>query len=158
MYSVIALKQQFLEKHIEQFVKIVRQVDFQYWSKENFMLPLPGKWEVSFVAVESRNTDKIVGFIICSIKNGDILYEHKLFVDSDYRNQGIGKMLLYASLSKAKKMEIGTISLNVYEESENARGLYESLGFIKTSQTNDSIGLRFLLKGNIDAILKKLIK
>lgn len=158
MYNVIALKQQFLEKHIEQFVKIVRQVDFQYWSKENFMLPLPRKWEVSFVAVESRNTDKIVGFIICSIKNGEILYEHKLFVDSDYRKQGIGKMLLYASLSKAKEMGIEKISLNVYEESENARNLYESLGFIKTSQTTDNIGLRFLLKGNIDTILKKLIK
>lgn len=90
---------------------------------------------VIFVA-EIENV--IAGMIQVTIKNvrlGVFLKARKyallenLIVKSDYRNQGIGKILLNAAESYAKFQDVQCIELNVYEINNNAVEFYKSQGY-----------------------------
>ena len=55
-----------------------------------------------------------------------------LYVYEQYRNKGMGKQLIYESKNMAKEMGFRNMSLNVLPNNDNARGIYEDLGFIET--------------------------
>ena len=48
---------------------------------------------------------------------------------SEYRGQGIGKLLLMACINKAQKNGISRIALQVRADNENAIALYKKVGF-----------------------------
>ncbi|HIH19670.1 TPA: GNAT family N-acetyltransferase [Candidatus Micrarchaeota archaeon] len=79
---------------------------------------------------------KVVGHVIVSIKNlrewelekreG---YVEDLFVEDDFRNNGIGSMLLDAGVLWCKNNGLNLLSLNVSVKNETAFALYQSAGF-----------------------------
>ncbi len=81
--------------------------------------------------------EQIVGYIILSSREGKkngYRYRKELDIDAmgideNYRNQGIGRELLEYIKKYAKDNNYTDLRLTVNEENENARHLYEQVGF-----------------------------
>lgn len=87
-----------------------------------------------FVAKED---DKVLGYVLLSSREGKkngYKYRKELDIDAmgvdeKYRNQGIGRKLLEYVKQYAKDNDYTDLRLTVNEENENARYLYEEVGF-----------------------------
>ena len=81
--------------------------------------------------------EQITGYIILSSREGKkhgFRYRKELDIDAmgideNYRNQGIGKKLLEYVKEYARENHDTDLRLTVNEENENARHLYEKVGF-----------------------------
>lgn len=91
------------------------------WQLENFSRPLPGKRELSLVAMASGRP---VGFLVASRQETGV-HVHRLAVDPDHRGQGIASMLLARLLAQA----VGVITVNCDPHNQPARSLYARAGF-----------------------------
>ncbi len=85
----------------------------------------------------ARIENQVVGYILMSSKEGKkngYRYRKELDIDAigvdkTYRNQGIGGKLLEYVKEYAKENDYTDLKLTVNEENENARHLYEKVGF-----------------------------
>ena len=64
-----------------------------------------------------------------------ILYD--LYVRSEYRNKGIGRMLMNAAKSFAEKKGVTSIELSTSIANKNAQSLYESLEYQRDTEYYD---------------------
>ena len=64
-----------------------------------------------------------------------ILYD--LFVRSEYRNKGIGRMLMNAAKSFAERKGVTSIELSTSINNKNAQSLYESLEYQRDTEFYD---------------------
>ena len=64
-----------------------------------------------------------------------ILYD--LYVRSEYRNKGIGRMLMNAAKSFAEKKGVTSIELSTSINNKNAQSLYESLEYKRDTEFYD---------------------
>ena len=76
----------------------------------------------------SRPRGKVVGFVLCrsSGQEGEIL---SLAVAPGLRRNGLGGALLEAAMTQALKQDIEALFLEVAEDNEAARRLYQKFGF-----------------------------
>lgn len=76
----------------------------------------------------TRPHGKVVGFVMCRLsgEKGEIL---SLAVAPGLRRNGLGSVLLEAAKVKADKFNIEVLFLEVAEDNEAARRLYEKSGF-----------------------------
>ncbi len=85
----------------------------------------------------ARIENQVVGYILVSSREGKkngYRYRKELDIDAmgvdkTYRNQGIGRKLLEYVKEYAKENDYTDLRLTVNEENENARHLYEQVGF-----------------------------
>lgn len=82
----------------------------------------------------AKNNKKIVGFagIKVMIDEADIM---NIVVKKDFRNNGVGSLLLENLINLSKKLNLYSITLEVNEENSQAIHIYEKFGF-------KNIGLR----------------
>jgi GNAT superfamily N-acetyltransferase len=82
------------------------------------------------VLVTAKGKD-IIGFVVVSIEGDKSVGEIQFIgVREDCRDQGHGRRLLLAAIDWLLDIAgVSRVSLNVNEELEHARGLYESVGF-----------------------------
>lgn len=82
----------------------------------------------------ARMNNEIVGFagIKVVLDEADIM---NIVVKKNYRNQGIGTLLLESLISLAKRLNLNSLSLEVSEENLPAIHLYQKFGF-------ESLGVR----------------
>lgn len=82
----------------------------------------------------ARMNDKIIGFagIKVVLDEADIM---NIVIKKNYRNQGIGTLLLESLISLAKRLNLNSLSLEVSEENLPAIHLYQKFGF-------ESLGVR----------------
>ena len=64
-----------------------------------------------------------------------ILYD--LYVRSEYRNKGIGRMLMNAAKSFAERKGVTSIELTTSINNKNAQSLYESLDYQRDTEFYD---------------------
>ena len=89
---------------------------------------------VSDRALVAETTD-IVGFVMFTIESGT--YEQdvergiveNLYVDSDYRNRGLGSRLLTEAERRLAQRGVDSISLEVMADNEHARRFYRNHGY-----------------------------
>ncbi|HTH81595.1 MAG TPA: GNAT family N-acetyltransferase [Mucilaginibacter sp.] len=62
-----------------------------------------------------------------------------LYVDENYRKQGIGKKLIDAAINFAKEKNAKFVQLETATDNYNAQHLYESSGFIKQAPDDEFI-------------------
>ena len=94
-----------------------------------------------FIAV--TKIEQTVGYIFGyrqfskgKIYNKDILILEALYVEPEFRNQGVGKKLINAFESWAKEnYEDFVIEITHINSNENARKFYESLGYLPVKTT-----------------------
>ena len=82
----------------------------------------------------ARMNDEIIGFagIKVVLDEADIM---NIVIKKNYRNQGIGTLLLENLISLAKKLNLKSLSLEVSEKNLPAIHLYQKFGF-------ESLGVR----------------
>jgi ribosomal protein S18 acetylase RimI-like enzyme len=54
---------------------------------------------------------------------------HDVIVTGDWRNKGIGRKMIEAVIQKATEAGCSKVTLEVREDNENAKYLYNTLGF-----------------------------
>lgn len=124
------IDKEYVKRNLNAFMSIIENVPNEYWTDDNFLLDLDGKWEYS---IGIKYSDKLVAFIIASVKNKNI-HIHKFMVHEDYRSKGIGKILLNYFVDMTSKI-FDSITLKVYKENDRAIDFYKSNYFIINSET-----------------------
>ncbi|MCD4795124.1 MAG: GNAT family N-acetyltransferase [Bacteroidales bacterium] len=130
--KIIAISKQFLEKNINDFIDILKDIPHEYWEKENFLAELPLKWNFSYVLL---NKDLIDGYIIASKKETKI-HIHKFMIKKKLRNLGFGKSLLSHFIEETTQTFDG-ISLKVYKDNYKAINFYFKNNFYIANQSDE---------------------
>jgi glycosyltransferase involved in cell wall biosynthesis len=95
--------------------------DDEPWERENFTRPLPGKKELSLVAMASGEP---IGFLVAS-RRPDGVHVNRLAVDPDHWGTGVGSQLLARLLTEVS----GTVTINCDRRNQPALTLYRRAGF-----------------------------
>lgn len=74
---------------------------------------------------------------------------HRLCVNVNYQNQGIGKRTLYLIEDILKEKAVETIRLDAFSKNPSALKLYEGLGYIRVGEVNFRKGLFYLYEKKI---------
>ena len=125
-----------MEKNVDEFVSIIKNVPNEYWSNDHFLKDLNGKWEYS---IGINNADILVAFIIASIKENSI-HIHKFMVREGFRSQGFGKILLDHFISITSN-NFKSITLKVYKENQKAIEFYRVNDFTINVEYEDLVGM-----------------
>jgi ribosomal protein S18 acetylase RimI-like enzyme len=87
-----------------------------------------------------RDVPFLVGFLIGTVENAIPIYRtprfgfiHDLFVEEDYRNEGIGRRLAVTAIEKFRDIGVPQVRLETAAPNEAARKLFESAGFRTSS-------------------------
>lgn len=86
--------------------------------------------EVLFVLSDDKIAGMTVSFINYSTFNlKPYLYIHDVIVLKEFRGKGLGKALIAKLISMSEERGYCKLTLEVREDNQNARQLYQSLGF-----------------------------
>jgi ribosomal protein S18 acetylase RimI-like enzyme len=96
------------------------------WTKENFLLDLPLKWELSFAAEIGSS---IAGYIIGSEHTQKLSRVNKIVVDSFYQRKGIGEKLMNRYFEACQQKGIKKSEIKAMVGYEPANNLYTKLGY-----------------------------
>lgn len=94
------------------------------WTKENFEMELPGKFEISKYASAEG---KIVGYYIASL-NGETAKLNKIITDLEFRGRGVGEKLWQELLKECRKRGLEKIEFKVLTDNEAAISFYKKHG------------------------------
>ena len=97
---------------------------------------------VIFVALNNNNNSKPVGFTqlypnyssVSAIKNWTL---NDLYVDKDYRKQGVGEKLIKKAMEYAKNQHAKFVELSTAFDNYSAQSVYEKIGFRKQEPDNE---------------------
>ena len=78
-----------------------------------------------------------------------IMTLHHLYVEEELRGRGVGRHLVAAAVTEARRQECGQIDVGTHSENLKAQALYQSLGFVP----RDTRGPRFRLDLPTDGAL-----
>jgi len=120
-----------LEERLPEFMQVERDFPEEKWFPENYLKEVPGKWDLSLYYEIDQ---KVTGFLIGSLMRGqNIATLHRLMVDQNYRDRGIGTILYseFENLCK-ERTEINTITLQVRHSNKEAIAFYKRNGYIVT--------------------------
>ncbi|MBN2796488.1 MAG: ribosomal protein S18-alanine N-acetyltransferase [Clostridia bacterium] len=102
------------------------------WTEEAFVSELTSNLLAHYIVLELD--EKIVGYggVWYIVDEGHIT---NVAIHPDYRQRGLGKMLVQAMIEDASKASIRQMTLEVRASNASAIGLYEKMGF-------ESVGVR----------------
>ena len=86
--------------------------------------------EGRFNLVLETGDGRLIGYLF-TMHFLDELHVNKIAVDSEWRRAGLASKLMERCFEFARQNEIRSITLEVRESNEAARGLYRSLGFVE---------------------------
>lgn len=110
------------------------------WTLSNFTYPLPGKKDLSFIALD-RSDSKAVAYMIASLYNdGKRAHLNRIAVLEQYQRFGLGRQLMGLLESQSKGLGVGEITLStMYKEGHmEVVQWYESLGY-KIMKTEEEV-------------------
>lgn len=108
----------------ERFLKI-NEINFQqYMSKKN-----------KFITYAAIQGNRIIGFASANINNHNEGYVEDLFIEEQYRNNSIGKILFKTLLDWLKENFAETVEVHISSGNESVIEFYEKYGFRKTGYT-----------------------
>jgi [ribosomal protein S18]-alanine N-acetyltransferase len=136
------------EKFISEVLQLQSVCKLSHWSEIDYKNEIERKGSFSLVA---GYKDRLVGFAILRVTAGEAEI-YNIAVDPDYRNRGIGKMLLREAINKAVQTEkIERIWLEVRESNRDAIRFYQGNGFFVVGRRKN-----FYAQPNEDALLMVL--
>ncbi|HEY7088305.1 MAG TPA: GNAT family N-acetyltransferase, partial [Tepidisphaeraceae bacterium] len=90
----------------------------------------------SVFLVAERDAGKLAGFLIATIEEtipiyrlGETGFIHDLWVEPEYRNEGIGRQLTMVAIETFRDKGVRQIRLETASQNEAARALFRSCGF-----------------------------
>jgi ribosomal protein S18 acetylase RimI-like enzyme len=89
-----------------------------------------------FLVAEASGPKKIVGFVIGTVEREIPIYRlkehgflHDLWVEEEYRNEGVARQMVMLAIEKFKEMGVEQVRLDTAANNEAARRLFEACGF-----------------------------
>lgn len=95
------------------------------WKREDFEAMIARDDSTYYVICDGDNVIGTAGYTF----NGFEGYINNVVIDEEYRNLGLGKVLMQALLAHGKRKGINEYTLEVRVGNVSANRLYESLGF-----------------------------
>ena len=103
--------------------------------------------ELCFIAIDTNDTDKLVGVVICKLekhRGGPMRgYIAMLATKEQWRGQGIATTLVSKAIDLMIDKDADEIALETEETNTGAMKLYEKLGFLRSKKLH-----RYYLNGN----------
>lgn len=130
--------------HLQEIVHLIQKYQYFYLNrhqeKEKIVLHfeqfLQKKMQGFQLGVFDGHAEAIgfctVYYLPSSLSCQNYAYMSDLFVSSDYRGQGVGKILIQKALEKAKREGYGSIDWITKEDNVTAQNLYDGLGADKS--------------------------
>jgi ribosomal protein S18 acetylase RimI-like enzyme len=128
-----------LERRLEEILAADADTPGAAWTAENLRCDLPGKWEVSRLALAEDGA--MAGFLVGSVREGAI-HVHRLVVVESHRRRGLGRLLLGEAAAEARSRGLASITLKVAADNEPALDFYRALGFRRDGDSRDPVVLR----------------
>lgn len=123
---------------IEQVDNIENRLD-EY---DNKFLPKPLD---GFIQIGAFDNGKLIGGLDACMTSFSILYVSTVFVDEDYRREGIGKLLMVELEQRARQWGVEMIRLDTFDW--QGKEFYESIGFKEVGMyETDEFSEHFYLK------------
>ncbi len=113
------------EADLEEIVNIEKASMSNPWALSSYKEALDSEHAFIYVATESGN---IAGFCVLYLTPPESEIPD-IVIDKQYRNKGLGKVLLDNVIKELKSQGIDTVFLEVRVSNEPARALYEKVGF-----------------------------
>ena len=128
--------------NLEDFIRISRDIPHDNWAGPEYLMELPGKWELSRICCSG---DELLGYIVASRKEPGWVHIHKYAVVTEARGHGIGRLMMQ-DFEREVRCEAHTISLKVYEDNSEAVGFYRKMNFSVTGHHKDMLVMELSLK------------
>ena len=139
-FDIQRLDKSFLASHVDEFVEILKGIEYEYWRGEHFLMDLPEKWLHSEVTLDDKGD--VAAYIIASKKGSANVHIHKFMVSKTYRSQGLGRQLLLFLCDRCAAEKVETLTLKVYKHNQRAISFYEKYGFERVLIAHDLVEMR----------------
>lgn len=131
-----------IEKNYSQLKACGEDLEWDDWSRSNFVQPLPGKFNLSF-AVTDKN--KIIGYSIISQRDKITAHLHRFMVSGSYRRQGVGKTMWEEIFRRLRQESITNLTLKVSKVNLRAIKFYKK----KNAKIIDEDSVHYIMRGKI---------
>ncbi|HEV8377981.1 MAG TPA: GNAT family N-acetyltransferase [Tepidisphaeraceae bacterium] len=89
-----------------------------------------------FLVAEASGPKKVIGFVIGTVEREIPIYRlkeygflHDLWVEPEYRNEGVARQMVMLAVEKFKELGVEQIRLDTATKNEAARRLFAACGF-----------------------------
>lgn len=130
--------------HIEEIARLEKECFSSPWSEDGLKAELNNNFARFFLAFSG---ERVAGYIGSHNVLGEV-YITNIAVFSEFRRNGIGKVLVEFLVNEMKKENAEFVTLEVRKSNQNAISLYEKCGFEKVGERK-----KFYEKPIEDAIL-----
>lgn len=130
--------------HIEEIARLEKECFSSPWSEDGLKAELNNNFARFFLAFSG---ERVAGYIGSHNVIGEV-YITNIAVFSEFRRNGIGKVLVEFLVNEMKKENAEFVTLEVRKSNQNAISLYEKCGFEKVGERKN-----FYEKPIEDAIL-----
>ena len=119
-------------------------LEYQGFSAELASLPVPYAPPGGTLLI-ARSAGQVAGCVAMRPLGGGVGEMKRLYVRSDYRGSGLGKLLVEAVIHAARQAAYRELRLDTLETMESARALYRRLGFVEIQPYSEKYlpGTRF---------------
>lgn len=138
-FTMTTLTRGMLPDRVAELVALDREALDDGWTSREFLLDLPGKWEVSRLALDGSG--RVAGFLVASIKPSGI-HVHRLVVAGAFRGRGLGRDLLREVAADAGARGILLVTLKVAPSNGDALRFYARLGFEESGRDPRNVALK----------------
>ncbi|MEM0155665.1 MAG: ribosomal protein S18-alanine N-acetyltransferase [Thermoplasmataceae archaeon] len=124
--ALVAETRKFRPEDVRKVVEIANNSLTEYYT-EALLLDLYENWRNSFIVYTVN--DRIVGFIVGSKFSRTEARILLLAVDKDFRNMGLGHVLMKTFIDTCNQENLLSVRLEVRTDNVTAIGFYRNLGF-----------------------------
>jgi GNAT superfamily N-acetyltransferase len=134
-YRIETLSEETVQTRLDEILEFERmlysQLGTRYshvvWGRNEFLLLLPGKWELSKVAVDDHGA--LIGLWIASHDGVEDLRGHRGGVRREWRHTGIWRALFEQIYADGKNLGLKYMSHTVNADNPGAVAAWQALGF-----------------------------
>lgn len=94
------------------------------------------------VFVVAERESRLIGFLIATVERDIPIYKverfgfiHDMWVEPEYRNEGVGRQMVMLAIEQFQQMGVPQIRLETAEQNEIAREMFRACGFRDSSRT-----------------------
>jgi ribosomal protein S18 acetylase RimI-like enzyme len=133
--TVRPLTRELLRQHLPRLLEIDSDTIGESWSPSHWSLDLPGKWELSRVAIVNG---AITAYLIASRK-GETIHIHRAATARERRSLGFGAQLFQHLARAALSEGCSALSGKVHKTNIRAQAFLTRLGFKVIAEDRDNI-------------------
>lgn len=122
--GIIPITKEFIIEHFDAIKECSKDLKWDTWQEEHFLLELPRKFELSGAFL---NEEQIIGIALIS-ERGPIAYLHRFIIHPDFRGQGFAKKFWSSMCDNLRCEGYQELYWKVHEDNLQAVAFYDKMG------------------------------